>query len=112
MPTQSTVTVPGGGCVNVNVYGPAPLPVTKVALSPLMLRSSASTPVTASLNVIAMLESVLTVVPGVGVVVVTEGAALALNASASPKATMLEKRQQRRGDFRMREFTRGGVFSR
>jgi hypothetical protein len=73
--SQLTLTVPLAGWVNVNEYGPAPEPETAVVAAPLMSKSPASTPVTVSENVIATLVSEVTPEVGVGVVVVTVGAA-------------------------------------
>src|SRR4249920_3740671 len=48
---QLTVIAPGNGCAKVNVYGPAPEPVTLVTGVELISKSPALTPTTDSLNV-------------------------------------------------------------
>ena len=63
---HENVTAPTAGCANVKTYGPAPLPVTAVAAAPLMFKSTASTPLTISLNVTLACVSMPTVAPFCG----------------------------------------------
>ena len=86
--SQLTVTTPLAGWGNVNEYGPAPEPETPVEADPLMRMSPAFTPVTLSENVIATLVSVVTPEPGVGVVVVTVGAAKSVNMPVHNKTSI------------------------
>ena len=86
-----------------------PLPVINVALLPLTERSSASTPVTASLKVIAMLVSEFTVEPGTGDVTVTVGAAKAEWSNVRMMIPMLTIRQHGSRVGRMRDFTTWGT---
>ena len=71
-----TATLPGAGWGKLNTYGPAPAPVTASACSPFTPKSVAATPVTGSLKVMLTDVRIDTVVPGVGTVTVTVGAAV------------------------------------
>src|SRR6185503_11638819 len=75
--SQAICTKPGGGCTNVNVHVVFE-PVTEVAALPFTRKSFASTPLTATLKVIVMLERELTVAPKLGFAAATRGTSITL----------------------------------
>ena len=89
--------VPAWGWGKLKTYGPAPLPVTTSANSPLTPRSVAATPVTGSLKVILMEVREDTAVPDVGTVTETTGA-------ASPDISLRSRAaEQSRWEMRIKE---------